>query len=64
MDHFLPFYFEIMEIEGKDILFRTGVEAGTYIRKLFHDIGKEIWDLQLKKTKSTLKTIAQQTRGA
>ena len=28
------YYFEIMEIEGKDVLFRIGCEAGTYIRKL------------------------------
>jgi len=33
------YYLEIMEIEGKDVLFRVGCEAGTYIRKLIHDIG-------------------------
>ncbi len=30
---------EIMEIEGQDVLFRVRCEAGTYIRKLCHDIG-------------------------
>ena len=34
--------FEILEIEGKDVLFSTEVEAGTYIRKLCDDIGKQI----------------------
>lgn len=33
--------FEILEANGKDILFRTRVEAGTYIRKLVWDIGVE-----------------------
>ena len=28
-----------LEIEGRDVLFRTQVEGGTYIRKLVHDIG-------------------------
>ncbi|MBI2452499.1 RNA-guided pseudouridylation complex pseudouridine synthase subunit Cbf5 [Candidatus Pacearchaeota archaeon] len=34
--------FEILEIQGKDVLFLTEVQAGTYIRKLCHDIGKNI----------------------
>ena len=33
------YYFEILEIEEKDVLFRVGCEAGTYIRKLCSDIG-------------------------
>jgi H/ACA ribonucleoprotein complex subunit 4 len=36
------YYFEILEIQGKDVLFRVGCQAGTYIRKLCHDIGKEL----------------------
>ncbi len=36
------YYLDILETEGQDILFRTGVQAGTYIRKLIHDIGKEL----------------------
>jgi len=35
-------YFEILEIHNKDVLFKTLVEAGTYIRKICDDIGKEI----------------------
>jgi H/ACA ribonucleoprotein complex subunit 4 len=33
------YYFEVLEVQGKDILFRVGCEAGTYIRKLCHDLG-------------------------
>lgn len=33
------YYFDILEIIGKDVLFKVGCEAGTYIRKLCHDIG-------------------------
>ncbi|MAG38791.1 RNA-guided pseudouridylation complex pseudouridine synthase subunit Cbf5 [Candidatus Woesearchaeota archaeon] len=36
------YYIDIHEIEGKDVLFTTGVEAGTYIRKLCHDIGQKL----------------------
>ncbi|NQV08393.1 RNA-guided pseudouridylation complex pseudouridine synthase subunit Cbf5 [Candidatus Woesearchaeota archaeon] len=36
------YYIDVMEIDGRDILFRVGCEAGTYIRKLCHDIGKSI----------------------
>lgn len=33
------YYLEVLEIEGTNVLFRVGCEAGTYIRKLCHDIG-------------------------
>jgi len=33
------YFFEIIEIVDKDVLFKVGTEAGTYIRKLIHDIG-------------------------
>lgn len=33
------YYLDIIEIEEKDVLFRVGCQAGTYIRKLCHDIG-------------------------
>ncbi len=33
---------EILEIEGRDILFRVKTEAGTYIRKLCSDLGEVI----------------------
>jgi len=36
------YYFDILEVDGKDILFKVGTEAGTYIRKLIHDLGKKL----------------------
>ncbi len=33
------YFFDILEIGGKDVLFKVGCEAGTYIRKLCHDMG-------------------------
>lgn len=33
------YYFDVLEVQGKDILFKVGCEAGTYIRKLCHDLG-------------------------
>ena len=36
------YYFDILEIEGNDVLFKVGTEAGTYIRKLIHDIGQKL----------------------
>ena len=36
------YYFDILEIQGQDVLFKVGTEAGTYIRKLIHDIGLKI----------------------
>ena len=30
---------DLLEIDGKDVLFRASTQAGTYIRKLCHDIG-------------------------
>ena len=36
------FYFDIVEMDGRDVLFRAGVEAGTYIRKLVHDLGQSL----------------------
>jgi H/ACA ribonucleoprotein complex subunit 4 len=35
-------FFDILEIEGRDVLFKVGCEAGTYIRKLCHDIGQKL----------------------
>ena len=34
--------FELLEKEGKDILFLSEVQGGTYIRKLIDDLGKEL----------------------
>lgn len=36
------YYFKILEIEDKDVLFVVGCQAGTYIRKLCHDIGARL----------------------
>ena len=33
------YYLEILEIDGRNVLFRVGCQAGTYIRKLVHDMG-------------------------
>jgi len=51
--------FEILETDKKDVLFETEVEAGTYIRKLVHDIGLEIGGahmLELRRTKASIFT--------
>jgi len=36
------YYIDILEIKGKDVLFMVGCQAGTYIRKLVHDIGEKL----------------------
>lgn len=36
------YYLDILDINGKDVLFIVGTEAGTYIRKLCHDIGQKL----------------------
>lgn len=36
------YYLDIIEIDGRDVLFRVGTQAGTYIRKLIHDIGENL----------------------
>lgn len=49
------FSFKILEIEGKDVLFETEVQAGTYIRKLISDLGEKIGGahmLELRRTKA------------
>ncbi|MCU0642285.1 MAG: RNA-guided pseudouridylation complex pseudouridine synthase subunit Cbf5 [archaeon] len=47
--------FEILERDGKDVLFLSEVQAGTYIRKLCDDLGKKIGGahmLELRRTKA------------
>ena len=34
------YYLDVLEIDGRSVLMRVGCEAGTYIRKLCHDIGE------------------------
>jgi len=36
------YYFDILELDGQDMLFRVGCQAGTYIRKLIHDLGVKL----------------------
>ncbi len=36
------YYIEILEIDGQDVLFRIGCQAGTYIRKYTHDLGRKL----------------------
>ncbi len=47
--------FDTLETSGKDVLFKTEVQAGTYIRTLCDSIGKEIGGahmLELRRTKA------------
>jgi H/ACA ribonucleoprotein complex subunit 4 len=48
--------FELLEQDGKDILFRVECEGGTYIRKLIDDLGKELKTgahmLELRRTRA------------
>ncbi len=34
------YYIDMIEAEGRNVLFKVGCEAGTYIRKLCHDVGE------------------------
>ena len=36
------YYFDLLEIDGKNVLFKIGCQAGTYIRKICDDFGKEL----------------------
>lgn len=50
------YYMDLLEIDGRDALFKVGCEAGTYIRKLCYDIGEIVGCgaqmLELRRTKS------------
>jgi|Deesub1362A_J573_1020465.scaffolds.fasta_scaffold01585_4 H/ACA ribonucleoprotein complex subunit 4 len=50
------YYLELLELDARDVLFRVGCEAGTYIRKLCHDMGEVLGVgahmLELRRTKS------------
>jgi H/ACA ribonucleoprotein complex subunit 4 len=50
------YYLEILEIKERDVLFKVGCEAGTYIRKLVHDIGLKLGSgahmAELRRTKA------------
>jgi len=36
------YYSDILEIDGRDVLFKIGCEAGTYVRTYCHDIGEAL----------------------
>lgn len=36
------YYVEVLEVEGRDVLFRVGCEAGTYVRNLCIDLAKRV----------------------
>lgn len=50
------YYIVFLEMNGRDVLFKVGCEAGTYIRKLCHDIGEAMGVgahmYELRRTKS------------
>ncbi|MBW2993064.1 RNA-guided pseudouridylation complex pseudouridine synthase subunit Cbf5 [Candidatus Woesearchaeota archaeon] len=50
------YYLDILEIDKQDVLFKIGCEAGTYIRKLIHDIGEKLKGgahmVELRRTKA------------
>ena len=50
------YYLELIEVDGKNILLKVGCEAGTYIRKLCHDMGMALGTgahmQELRRTKS------------
>lgn len=51
--------FDLIEMKGKDVLFKSKVQAGTYIRKLIHDLGEKIGGahmLELRRTKASIFT--------
>lgn len=36
------YYLEVLQIKGRDVLFRVGCESGTYVRVICTDIGKKL----------------------
>lgn len=50
------YYIEVLEIDGRDVLFRMGCQAGTYVRKWVHDFGQFIGTnahmVELRRTKA------------
>ncbi len=47
------YYFDVLEKNDRDVLFRTAVEAGTYIRVICHQIGKEIGGAHMAELRRT-----------
>jgi H/ACA ribonucleoprotein complex subunit 4 len=52
------YYIDFLELSEKDVLFKVGCQAGTYIRKLCHDVGEALGVgghmAELRRTKSGL----------
>jgi len=50
------YYVDVLAIDGRDVLFKMGCQAGTYVRKWCHDFGKFIGEsahmVELRRTKS------------
>ncbi|MDO8509414.1 MAG: hypothetical protein Q7S27_07070 [Nanoarchaeota archaeon] len=49
--------FDIIEIAGKDVLFLAEVQAGTYIRRICDEVGKELGGahmLELRRTRASI----------
>ncbi|MFB6089098.1 MAG: RNA-guided pseudouridylation complex pseudouridine synthase subunit Cbf5, partial [Candidatus Aenigmatarchaeota archaeon] len=44
---------DILDRDGKDVLMRVNCEAGTYIRKLIHDVGEKIGGAHMKELRRT-----------
>jgi H/ACA ribonucleoprotein complex subunit 4 len=47
------YFFDILEKDGRDVLFKSGVQAGTYIRKLIHDMGRNIGGANMTELRRT-----------
>jgi len=47
------YFFDVLEKDGRDVLFKSGVQAGTYIRKLIHDMGKNIGGANMTELRRT-----------
>ncbi len=47
------YYLNLLEIQGRDVLFKVGCESGTYIRTLCNDIGKKIGGAHLQELRRT-----------
>lgn len=47
------YFFDILETQGKDVLFKVGCEAGTYVRKLVHDIGLNLGGAHMSELRRT-----------
>ncbi len=46
-------YFDILEKNNRDVLFRIGCQAGTYVRVICHDIGKQIGGAHMAELRRT-----------